>query len=648
MSPLDQLFGSWPPLITALGALGLVLGWQSCGTLLLASALRSTGLARGWCVTLAWLMWPPLCGAVAACLALAQLGRAGLFQGLALLVVLAAAASAWRHRAWWRWQPTWPQFGQYSRLKRWSVGLVLALQLLQLLFAGHPERFYDQFSYHLVVAKQVLAFGGIPYRAFDPHLLIAGLIEYAFLWPRSFVPSDLFMIGVGQIWVYTASVFPCVAAAYLTARRVGGAGWGWVALAAVAAIPGLVPNNEMFSIAKPNALLFAAALVVLLARLERPRVFPGLAFAFALLFSACNPTFIHASLALAAAAVWELWRQRQRPELPWAPLLVGAFCFVVALTRSYVLTKTFFYPADSRFLATPFSDQEALAYWHWIANPDEQSIGGRMLGGLDVLRRGPGLAVWCGFSLVALAFAAWGRRHKAVPWTHVGWFLATFVLIWPLFYDSNAYTRFVAGYVGGLVALGCLAALALPSPWRQGLAGVAIIGGFACSSADVIARKFINWNRGDVVTELAGQFPRMLTAFQVNAWTTKDDTVLTEEAEKYFFTAAVLSGRITPQERIPWAELTAQPQAAARKYAVKAVVIEAPPTNERVLPAVCRWCGPVREVFEKLKPFGEIYHVNGDLVLRSDCNFRAKPCPAASVGAGASSASAGLGPETPD
>jgi len=623
MSEIDQLLGAMAPITTAVAALLFVLTWQTSGMILLAPLLRNSGMSKPWSLVFAWFIWLPLCGTGALILSLLRLADQSLLRGIMAAVVISALFIGVKGRSWLR---DIPRLERGSKPPAFITGVIILVQVMQLIFAAHPQRLYDQLSYHLAIPKLVLMHGHPYYKFYDPHLVIGGTVEYAFLWPRAFLNSDFFALGVGQCWIYLASVLPIVASTYLALRELSSKHAPWLSLAILAAVPGLVPDSELFSIAKPGAILFAGTYLILITCIAMPKRLLPVTVALGMILLASNPTFIHVAIALFVVLVLNLYWRRAEWSLPPALIAVAAVCLATALIRSWVLTGTLLFPSDARFLPTLYSDKLTLDYWHWVAFRSNQSFAARWSGAPIVFLRSPGLAVWAGLGLAALA--VWGRRQAALHWQSLLWFLAIYALAWPLFYDNMVFSRFVAGYVAALVLTAVVGALVAPKRFANLIVAIGIIGGLTCSSIDVIGRKLFTWNQSSLLNAYTPQFPRMVTAYEVNAWTSPDDTVVTETSEKYFFHAAVLSSTLSPPERKIWDELLASPQKAAKEQRVKAVVMEIQQPGSELPEFPAPFNVPIRTAFKALEPFGEVTQVERDLVLRSDCYFQAKPCPA--------------------
>lgn len=623
LRPWDEWIATWPPLALAAFALLYVFSWQALGTCLLAPVLRLGGLPRGFSIAVSWLIFMPLVGAVGMALALFDYANPTtlcILTGVVVFFGMLSLANSWRALKRLLREETARIYALGERL---LLALGLVCVVLQLLFAAHPQRLYDQLNYHLVASKRVLSFGGLTSPIYDPHLFIAGPVEYAMLWPRSLIDSDFFALAVGQSWVFAATVLPMLFAVFLLTRE--HARHRVVAWTLMLAVPAFIPQNELVGMLKPGAFLLSGTFLALLSPLISRRVLVAVALPFALLFTACSPTYIHASLALAFAAIIA---ERARPLrlLRATPLLwLSVVVFGLTLMKSITLTGTPFYPNDAKFFDTWAADAETLAYWKHIGFSRGESFVERWWGALDVPSRNLGLSIWLVCCLLAACVIVlkrdWRWRGPRLPIV----FAFAFVAIWPLFYDSGAYSRFVASYVAALLAVGAAVLIHTEGRLRRALLAATAIAGLSVSHVEVMSRKIFEWNQTTVLRAFARQFPRALSSLSVNQLARPKDSVLADDAGKFFFDAAVLHGHLAPEERRIWGNLLSRPKETAMAIRLKAIVIEKIYRDDPKRPIP--FAGPINEAWEGLAPHGQIAYVGKDAILYSDCYFQENPCP---------------------
>jgi hypothetical protein len=628
MGVIDGFLAELRPIVTALLALSFVLIWQIAGTAILTPLLRRTGIGKGWSLTLGWLLWLPVCGALGLVLSLSRLADVDVLRTVLVGIVAGASMIMWSARNE-GWRPHREIIGILGRLPKPLVGVILLIQVLQLLFAAHPQRLYDQLSYHVVIAKLVVSYGHSYWPFYDPHLVIGSIIESAFVWPRAVLDSDFFALGVGQVWIYLVSVGTVFASTALVLKRFNPKYAAWILFAVLAAIPGLIPDNEIFAIAKPGAVIFAGSYLVMLFICLIPEQALPVTLVIGTSLLAINPTFAHVAVALGPVVVIGLVTRRMPLKFAsawWLVIGLSLGVLVVSVARSYILTGTFMFPTDARFVPTPFSDQLTQDYWQWVAFGSKEPFPARWLGALSVMWRSKTLGLWSGLGLVLIAL--YGRRSGGpLHGISLFLFLALYALVWPLFYDSHIFSRFVAGYTATLLASGVIASLVSKDRGSLAIVLIGIVGGVLCSSADVVVRKLFDWNQHTLYEDYAKIFPRMVSAHTVNSWSTRDDTVVTDESEKLFFTSKILSSTLSPPERVIWREILDKPQEAALRHRVTAVVMEDFPPGKEMPEEPAPFHVPIRGVFKALSPFGEVIRVRDDWVLKSPCYFQVNPCP---------------------
>lgn len=615
---LDDLLGAAPPLVTALLAIVIVSAWQFCGASLLAQFYdwSSRGrVGRVWAFLLGWATWLPVSGALALLIALLGIGRPWVFRGVAAVVVIRALPACGRYlRSVWAARPR-PQ------ILAWIWWVAIAIKVIEMLFASHPQRQYDQLSYHLVVAKILLNEGRLPIGHLDMPLFLAGPVEYAFAWLRAFVPSDLFELGAAQFWVYLAAVPASIAAIALSARRLP-----LLALTALLIVPAVIPSDEIMRIAKPNAALMAGAFVMLAAMRARRDLFISIGLGLGLMMIAANQTFLHAGIAFLGMVlvVPNLRRRLRWRDIKAAPgvLILGVFCLVIAVSKSMILTGTPFFPASARFIPSPLLNEWTAQFWASVAASGETSKWSRFWGAPATVLRSMSLTVWL---LAMVAAAAYGRRKRLLSLRSYWLFIVCYGLSWPLFYGYAVFARFVTAYIAGVIMLGCSAFMVAPARLRKGLVFIALSAALAQSGLEVVGRKMFVWNQGTLNAAIADQYPRFETARWVNRWLGSEATIVTDDPAKLFFDQRVLGSTLSPREQSLWKRLTAEPQAATKEEGIAALVV----AKKLLLEGESSqdiYQVPVLAVWNKLYALGRVVDVGADTVLYSNCLFARFPC----------------------
>jgi hypothetical protein len=624
-----------PPLCLALVALASALAWQVAGALALLP-LTPRSLAGRWRLALAWLGWLPVSGAAVLALVLLGVASRTVLLGGTLVVGAFALVSARQARPFVAEArhafAAWVAAAQPYERWLWRIGV--AMQVIAWLFAAHPQRLYDQITYHLVVGQLVVRDGQPFSGAYDPHVSFAGLVEYALAWHRAWGGSRLFYNAVGQVAVMAATV-PVLVACGLWLGR---ASLGLLGLLCIA-LPGLIPECLMLRMAKPDGVIMTGA-VLLLAMLARaPEGWRYAALAVAGMMLGCKITFGHAAIALAAAFV--VARPPQGRLREWIPLsIMGLSCVSLQLGKNAARFGNPVYPTAASLFPSPWSDATTQAYWTQIAFGGESRLTG-WLGPFLLGRDGGALVL---FVLAAAALVLW-RRHQSQlaspkasasltpavaarapanatpaqsaahrPLAAAIAFLAVFWATWPLFYGGHIEHRFIAPFSGGLFVLFVLLEARLGDADRRRLL-------ILCACAGVLSAQFDRslpglWRYDTRSAEAAYllQWPRLQTAETLNPELKPGDTIVADKPDKLYFDARVLfTAPLSPQERAILEELRRDPIAAALRYRVKALVVYRERPVEPLMQAI--WQG--------LKSRGELQQIGPDRVLWSPCYFQA-------------------------
>jgi hypothetical protein len=575
------MFDALPPAALATVAVVAAAAWQLAGTAVMLY-LVPRALPDGWRVAVAAAIWLPISGAIAMALSLIHLaGRASLLVGTALVV-----AASLKNVRWMLRQPM--SLENTKSWEKWLVRGALLAQLVFIFFATHPQRIYDQLNYHLIVGDLVVRDGQPFTGAWDPHAMFTGVVEWALAWHRSWTGSKLLFHGLAQIAVYFATVPALILAGLLLGRPSP----VWFAILCLA-LPGVVPENSILRMDKPDGLVLT---LVALALALLPRSTPA-ALALCFLAMACKLTAFHAALALGAAALATGFRRGGAFPL----LLAGVAAFALQLTKNALVFGNPVYPALGSIFPSWATDAWSEEYWRGVAF---QHLS-RWTGWL-----GPFLLLWPGRVLAGLLVATLVfTRKKPQGLRHVLVFLAAFAITWPLFYGGYIQPRFVSAFSAGLLVLWWLLHENAPDR-RAEIISVCLaitVCGFGWALMNIA-----KWNRHSAVDAYALQWPRIHTARTLNPMLDPNDTVVADAPEKFFFGAKLLFEEpLSPRERAVLEGLRTDPARTAALWRVKAVIVSAdhPPSPR------------MQKIWDVLKDRGKVLEVPPDRVLFSDCFF---------------------------
>jgi hypothetical protein len=372
---------------------------------------------------------------------------------LAVALIVGAGASAGLRRARW---PTW---------RRPQLAAVLALLLLAVdaLYAALPDYRYDQWNYHLVVAKAVKT-GPLARPILNDHVAFAGVWEYLFTVPRALSNDDVFNQSAADSfsWLLVATGL------YGFARRFGRDVFprGPVPLLVLAWTMAGLPDQPGLMNAKPDPVLLLAAIAVadLLSR-PRPERSPldaGLLGFYLVAPLAVKVTWLHFAAATLPVMAWT-WRPpwpRAQVAAAFTGVVAGAGTAAPSLLRNSLLFGNPVHPVQWGPFRSSFWTPAMAEYWRAAMAP------ARDLGAWwATLARVPLALQWhlwglalpiLALALVAVARRFHGLRHPSPRWAagplvRVCLALALLhVLLWPLFFQASIDARFV---FTGLVAL---------------------------------------------------------------------------------------------------------------------------------------------------------------------------------------------------
>lgn len=611
-----------PPLVMALFVMMVLVIWQIAGASLLSAAYFSVFRLPGlWAVAFGWLTWLPVAGLIALVLSLCEALTPSVLLSLGLLITASGLSTFYRYR-----QEMWRSFQTLRQQTLWRwVGAALLVKLIELGFAAHSQRLYDQLNYHLVVAKKAILHGSPFAGTFDTHVLFSGLVEFAFSWAYALLPNDLFLIAFGQSWIYLSIMGAVVFAWCSVGSRAMSESKidNTIVFALVILVyPALIPNAEIARIAKPDGLLFAATTVLLLAYGDRRVAWLPLCLGFGALFVACKLTFVHAGIGFAvlAAVRRPLWFGSLRTWVGSG--VIGCLALAFFLYKNLAVGGSPLYPADSLFWPSSLADEQTVAYWRGIAFGSDDTFVGRMLGAVKVLWRHPLLVYWA--AVVAVA-SMWYRKTLTSGGSsarHVVWFLAAYVLAWPFFYDSQIYSRFVSPYPAAVLVLVLLTLGKLPVFPRRLIALCGILVALSSSHIDVKLLKIWQGLHTDAAKAFAQQHPRYLSAQFVNRNLPKDSLVLLDDPAQLTFDMHTLYSVLSPPERSIWQNILAESSVAAARWQISALVRRRSREGRPVFPA-----GPIDQAWQALDALGTVQQVGDDEILSSSCFFQAYPCP---------------------
>jgi hypothetical protein len=470
-------------------------------------------------------------GAFAALSRLAGVRRALVFPAVPLV---AASILSWQALVRWTWAPlavmvlvgvaaaaTLRRTAGPAR-RRPALIAVLALVLLGLdaLYAALPDYRYDQWNYHLVVAKAVKT-GPLAPPILNDHVAFTGVWEYLFTVPRALSDDDMF----NQSAVDAFTWLLVAAGLYAFARRFGRDVFprGPAPLLIVAWTMAGLPDEAALMNAKPDPLLLLAAIAVadLLSRPSRERSWLDAALLGFYLAAplAAKVTWLHFAAVAVPVAAWA-WRPpwpRGHVVAALTGLLAGVATAAPFLVKNSLLFGNPLHPVQWGPFRSSFWTPAMAEYWRALMAP------ARDLGAWwATLVRVPLALQWhlWALTLPVLLLALVGLvrrfRRRREPWPgggassllRVALALAFLhVLLWPLFFRASIGARFVFPGLAAVVLVlwvvmgRVFAAGAGPSPSRLAaflLASTLLLPGILLGHVPTKAVRLATWGTWSV------------------------------------------------------------------------------------------------------------------------------------------------------
>lgn len=329
----------------------------------------------------------------------------------------------------------------------------LTLIALTAAYAAFPDYRYDQWSYHLLVGKQIVRAGPFALPIIYDHIFFSGTYEYLTAIPRLFWDNDLFAHCFSNgfsFLIFVSCLFGLVklfSEAWEIDRR--------LILPLTAAILFSIPDSEVLVSSKPDPLLICYALAVLYLMLcdhvpQRTRnVLLALFIAGPAAFKL---TWVHFSVSVSGA--WLALAVVKKYPVSFATVRQLAVGGLVAFTLSlpFLLKNYQFFgnpvhPVQAAFFKSEFWTPGFAAYW--------LEVSGKALNAGEYFAMLPRLPIaygkvnaWLLALCLILLVASW--RAVAAAWKSMSrevliWSvtLVCFLLLWPLFYRNDIYPRFV-------------------------------------------------------------------------------------------------------------------------------------------------------------------------------------------------------------
>jgi hypothetical protein len=333
----------------------------------------------------------------------------------------------------------------------WGTRILIGILFLALgfdfLYASLPLYRYDQWTYHLVVAKWISKMGSLTPPVTYDHIFFTGSYEFLGLLPRAFSDSDTFQQGFQNALSWLLVVVPAVALYRLQKPKTAFVMMSALAFALLCVFGS--GDHEALINAKPDYVLMMVALLLLIFATDSTLLSPmlaafllvaGLSFKITWLhFAVCGPIIVWGALGKGLYKDW--------PKILLGGIL-AAPCLAPWAIKNWQFFKNPLHPAQSKLFSSTLWNPMLDQYWQeitlkphgfkaFVQNFFEATIGL------------PDRWGWLCLVLAGFIYLAWKSAliKPPVKRAHVAFLLClfTYLGVWGFFYNAHIFNRFVAG-----------------------------------------------------------------------------------------------------------------------------------------------------------------------------------------------------------
>jgi hypothetical protein len=374
---------------------------------------------------------------------------------------------------------SWGERSPDQKWHDWAMLLAMLMILyLEWVWVGLPLYRYDQWTYHLVVAKWVDLLGTLKGPIAIDHVFFTGCYEFLGLLPRALWRDDSFQQGFQNCFtsVFIASVAGRLCFAEMHSKNQN---QRWlISIALMLMVLFSSGDHEGLSSAKPDFVLMMAVFLLLwicVSNKGKPETAPSW-FLFGMLMGAClalKITWIHCAVALLPIAIWSAWGT-QKLKSVWS-LCCGGFVGLLAavpfLLKNYLVFGNPLHPAQTSLWTSHIWSDGLAQYWRVILESPETTS--QFLKNIPLvivkspLRLFGALLVIAGLIVIAIMtrssmFSHQRQTRDLLQWPKLTLFYGVYVLFWGFFYGSGIGHRFVVG----IPAIGLVTVLAVVAATR--------------------------------------------------------------------------------------------------------------------------------------------------------------------------------------
>lgn|GEM_PF-3324932 len=351
----------------------------------------------------------------------------------------------------------------------WLAWAAAAVMVVDILYAALPLYRYDQWTYHLLVAKWISLEGILTPPVTYDHIFFTGNYEFLGLLARAVSSSDTFQQGfqnsLGLLLVAVPSMMMFLpvepsARGHSTPRRpdpIGAIVMGYALLIIFNS-----GDHEALINSKPDYVLMMASMMILGFALGGPRLVNPFLVGFLLTAgTGFKITWLH----FAACAPVIVWRclvhetgnaatRTRHVRLLFIGAVVAFPCVLPWALKNWQFFENPLHPAQSPLWKSSMWDESFDSYWRTVASKPS-GLREFLVNGLDVIRRLPQRWGMIALTLLVILLitrqrepgnrgAADRERISRAGWIAFAACLAVYVTTWGVFYKASIFNRFVA------------------------------------------------------------------------------------------------------------------------------------------------------------------------------------------------------------
>lgn len=356
-----------------------------------------------------------------------------------------------------------------TRKWHWLAWVALAVLVIDVLYAALPLYRYDQWTYHLLVAKWISLEGTLTPPVTYDHIFFTGNYEFLGLLARAMSASDTFQQGfqnsLSLLLVALPAMMMFLPVAGDKQDNTDAKRPGLFAAVVIAYALLIIFNSgdhEALINSKPDYVLMMSSLTILAFAMGGTRLVNPFLVGFLLAggtgfkitwlhFAACSPVILWRCLTTDAGG---RAKSTRTAVLLVAGCVIALPCVLPWAIKNWQFFGNPLHPAQSPIWHSTMWDDAFESYWKTVA-AKPSGLRDFLVNEADVIRRLPERWGMIALPLLAILLLTRGQNGNSLPGqqrtriTRAGWLalaacLMIYVTAWGVFYKASIFNRFVA------------------------------------------------------------------------------------------------------------------------------------------------------------------------------------------------------------